>query len=218
MVTMSTTQNLQLARTLKVVLNILYGLLVFACVALVLWMALSPVIFRQAQIQGTASVPVRIGTGENPQFDLTFSSTPEDAIRAAFVDEAEGTLRLETNSTLLIVIANAAKLFIAVGLAYIFHLLREVVQAILDGNPFVPENGRRVRRLGYAVLVIGFLGPFVEYIAATEILNRLPTTVPVVNPGPTFDAWIILAAVLILLLAHIWSYGLELERDQALTI
>jgi hypothetical protein len=216
--TMSTTRNLKLARTLKVVLNIIYGLLVFACVALVLWMALSPVIFRQADILGTASVPVRIGTGEDPQFDVTFTSTPKDAIRAAFVDEAEGTLRLETNSTLLIVITNAAKLFIAIALAYIFYLLREVVQAILDGNPFTTENARHVRRLGYTVLGIGFLGPFVEYLAATEVLNRLPTTVPVVNPGPTFDVWIILAALLILLLAHIWSYGLELERDRALTI
>jgi hypothetical protein len=215
---MSTTKNLQLARVLKVVLDILYRLLVFACVALVLWMALSPVIFRQAQIQGTASVPVRIGTGEDPQLDLTFTSAPNDSINAAFVDEAEGTLRLETNSTPLIVIANAAKLILAVGLAYIFYLLREVVRTILDGQPFTAGTARHVCRLGYTVLLIGFLGPLVEYIASTQILKRLPGTVPAVNPGPTFDVWIVLAALLILLLAHIWSYGLELERDRALTI
>ncbi|NIM95963.1 MAG: DUF2975 domain-containing protein [Anaerolineales bacterium] len=215
---MDTTEKSQLARILKIVLDIIFGLLVFACVALVLWMALWPLISHQAGIPGTASLPVRIGAGEEPQFEVTFTSTPNDAINLAYVEEAEGTLRLETRSTMLIVISNAAKLVLAMGLAYIFYLLREVVQAILDGEPFVAENVRRIRRLGYAVLVVGILGSTIEYLAATVILNRLPTTVPVLSAGPTFDASLILAALFILLLAQIWSYGLELERDRALTI
>ncbi len=68
------------------------------------------------------------------------------------------------------------------------------------------------------VLLIGILQPAVQYMAATEILNRLPPTVPALNPGPTFDAEVILVSLLILLLAHIWSYGLDLERERALTI
>lgn len=215
---MSTTKDLRLARILKTVLDIIFGLLVFACVALVLWMALSSLILRHAEILGTASVPVTIGTGEEPHLEVTFTSPPKDAISQAFVEEAEGTLRLETRSALLIVIANAAKLVLAIGLAYIFYLLRGVVQGILDGDPFTAENVRRIRRFGYAVPVVGILGLAVEYVAATEILNRLPPTVPVLNAGSTFDAGLILAALFILLLAQIWSYGLELERDRALTI
>ncbi len=92
------------------------------------------------------------------------------------------------------------------------------MQAILDGDPFAAENSRRIRRLGYAVLLVGILKPVVEHVAATEILNRLPAAVPALNPGPTFDAEVILATLLILLLSHIWSYGLELKRDQELTI
>ncbi len=215
---MSTIKNLRLARFLKVVLDITFGLLVFACVALVLWMAFFDLISRQTDFIGTASVPVTLGTGEEPQFEVIFTSDPNRAISDAFVEEAEGMLRLETSSSLLIVIANAAKLVIAIGLAYIFYLLRALVQAILDGEPFAPENCRRVRRLGYAVLVIGIFGPYILHLAATEILNQLPTTVPVLSAGPTFDIGLILAALFILLLAHIWSYGLELERDRALTI
>ncbi|MFA9403981.1 MAG: hypothetical protein ACERKY_13070, partial [Anaerolineales bacterium] len=62
------------------------------------------------------------------------------------------------------------------------------------------------------------LQPTVGYIAAAEVLNQLPATSPVLNPGIPFDAEVILATLLILLLAHIWSYGLELESDQELTI
>jgi hypothetical protein len=163
-------------------------------------------------------VPVRIGTGEEPQFIATFTGSPNEVIEAAFVEEAEGTLRLETNSTLLILIANAAKLVTSIGLAYVFYLLRAVVQAILDGVPFTAENSRRIRRLGYAVLLVGLVQHAVQYIAANEILNRLPTAVPAFQPGPTFNTELILVSLLILLLAHIWSYGLDLERDRALTI
>jgi hypothetical protein len=58
----------------------------------------------------------------------------------------------------------------------------------------------------------------VQYIAANEILNRLPAALPALQPGPTFNAELILGSLLILLLAHIWSYGLDLERDRSLTI
>jgi hypothetical protein len=215
---MSTTKNLRLARFIKVVLDIIFGLSVFAIVALVLWMAFSPLILGQAEVMGTATVPVILGTGEEPKFEVNFKSKPDDAIRFAFVDEAEGTLRLETRSALLVVIANAAKLVVAIGLAYIFYLLRVVMQTILDGEPFAAENGLRVRRLGYAVLGIAFLGPAVQYLAATEILSRLPNAVPALNAGPTFDTAMLLGALFILLLAHIWGYGLQLERDRELTI
>jgi hypothetical protein len=215
---MTTTKNLKLARFVKGLLDFLFGLLIIASVILVLWMVAVPLISNQADPVGTASVPVRIGRGEEPQFDIAFTSSPEDSIGAAFVDEAEGTLRLETNSVLLILIANSAKLVIGIGMAYVVNLLRSVVQAVLDGDPFALGNAQRIRRLGFAVLLIGLVQDAVQYLAANEILNRLPPAIPTLQPGPTFSAELILASLLILLLAHIWSYGLDLERERALTI
>jgi len=215
---MSTAKNLQLIRLVKKFLDIIFGLLIFACAGLVLWIALSPLIFSQSELLGTASVPVRIGTGADPQFEVTFTNPTKDAINAAFVEEAEGTLRLETSSFLLILIANTAKVVTGIGLAYVFYLLRAIVQPILDGNPFTAETTHLIKRLGHVVLLVGILRPVVEYMAAAEILSRLPTAVPAINPGPTFDAEVILLSLLILILAHVWSYGLDLERERALTI
>lgn len=205
-------------RVLKIILDILFGGLVFVSVILVLWIAGFGLLSRQENYLGTASIPVVLGTGEESPFEVTFSGDPKDNISFAFLDETEGTLRLETSSALLVGVSNAAKLILAIGLAYVIYLLRAVVQAIYEGDPFTAENASRIRRLGYTVLILGFLGPSVERMAATEILHRLPNTVPLLSPGPSFDAGIILASLLILLLAHIWSYGLELEHDRALTI
>jgi hypothetical protein len=215
---MSTTKNLTLARFVKGILDFLFGLLIVALILLVVWMVAVPLLSDRAGPVGTASVPVRIGRGEEPQFDIAFTRAPEDSINAAFVDEAEGILRLETNSVLLVLIANAAKLVIGLGMVYVVKLLRTIVQAVLDGDPFTQENTKHVRRLGYAVLLVGLIQDGVQFLAANEILNRLTPVTPPLQPGPTFSAELILASLLILLLAHIWSYGLDLERERALTI
>jgi len=215
---MSTTKNLRLARFLKGFLDFIFGLLVFVGVGLVLWMVISPLISGQSGFLGTASLPVRIGTGEEPRFEVTFSGATEDKIETAFVDEAEGTLWLETSSYRLILIANAAKVLTAAGLAFVFYQLRGFVKLILNGEPFAEQAGLHLKRLGYAVLLVGVGGPVVQFFAAWEVFNRLPTTVPALSPGPTFNAEVILGSMLVLLLAHLWSYGLDLERDRALTI
>lgn len=215
---MSEIKELRLARYIKILLDVVYGALIFACIGLVLWIIFSPLFVSRMDILGTASVPVLIGSGESQQLEVTFTKSKDDAVQAAFVADAEGTLYLETRSLLLIFIANAAKLVVAIGLAYVFYLLRGVLQNILDGEPFASENAQRIRRLGYAILLLGLLRPLIEHITAREILNQIEISAPILNPGPSFNGEMIFISVLVLLLAYIWSYGLELEQDKALTV
>jgi hypothetical protein len=215
---MSKLINLRFARFVKAILDIAFAAMVFACVGLVLWIIFSPLIVNQTDVIGSASVPVLIGSGEEPQFEVFPINQTKDDVHASFVEDAEGTLRLETSSIFLILIANATKLIVGIGLAYIFNLLRGILQNILDGHPFTSGNALRIRRLGYGVLLMGILRPLVEHIAATEILNRLQDTSPTLTPGPTFNIEVILFSLLILLLAYIWDYGLELAQDSALTV
>jgi hypothetical protein len=215
---MSTTKNLRLGRIVKILLDILLGLSVFVCVGLILWVAVVPLVLNQSEGWGTASVPVRIGTGQEPQFDVSFSGLPEGDINAAFVSEAEGTLFLETRDFLLILIANAAKIVGLIGLTYIVYLLRNVVKSILEGEPFAEESSRSIRKMGYTLLAVSIVWQAVQYLAASEILKRLTDIQPELHPGPTFEAGVILVSLLILLLSQVWSYGLDIERERALTI
>lgn len=215
---MDTMKDQRLIHFVRALINVIYNLLIGGCALLVIWMVIAPIILNQTDIMGTASIEVILGSGDEPQYDVAFRSPVRDEIHAAFVEEAEGTLRLETTSSLLIVIANVAKLLAGISLAYVFYLLRTIVGDIVEREPFGATTGRRIRWLGYVVLLVGIFYPAVQYLAAREILNRLPAAVPPLNPGPTFDSQVILISLLILLLAHVWSYGLELERDRALTV
>jgi hypothetical protein len=216
---MSTTKKYSLPRIIKFMVDLIYGLLLFVIVGLVIWMAITPFMVNRMNIFGTASVPVIVGRGDDPRLEIIFESEPGLIINNAQVENAKGTLTLETASPPLILIANGAKLVVAIGLAYIFYLLRTVMKSILSGDPFADQNRKYIQRLGWAVLGVGFGGSILEGIAAWEILRLLPATQPILAATTTFDSRLILGtALFIFLLAQIWGYGIELERDRALTV
>jgi len=215
---MSAFSNPKLNRFTKFVVDLLYYLLAGAALFLGLWIVASPLVIRATDSVITASVPVAIGEGFEPRFDVEVVGSVVKGIRSAFVDESQGTLRLETTNWSFIATSNLAKLLTAIGLAYSFYLLRSILQAILQGQPFGQDSAMRLRNMGFAVLAVGFLRPTVEYLAAKFILDRLVLTQPPLSLPSPFKAEVILASLLILILAQVWSYGLELERERALTI
>ena len=214
---MSTKQDLKLPRSVKTLLDIIFGLLIIVCVFLVLWIAFSPLILSMSDVVITASVPVAIGSGDEPQFEVEVAGAEAQGIQAAYVDESQGTLRLETTDWYLIFISNLAKLLTSIGLSYLIYLLRSVIIALQQGEVFTLENVVRIRRIGYLVLVVAFVRSLVEYIAAYEVLNRLDIVKPPLSLPSASAAEVILASLLILVLAQVWSYGLELEHDSELT-
>ena len=214
---MSAQTNSKLPRFVKSLLDVIHGLLIIACVLLVLVILLAPLIMKNSDAVFTASVPVSLGSGEDDRFDIQVADAQSKGIRAASVSEAGGILRLETDNWVYLFYGYIRQFFLALGLLYIFRLLRAVMRDILQGDPFSTDNSVRIRRLGYAVLLLAFLIPAIEYITASEILRGLRIQ-PSLSLPSLFDAGYILLSLLILVLAQVWSYGFELKRDQALTI
>ena len=215
---MSTTLNSRLTRSVKVILDILFWMLVVVTTFLVLWIAFSRLILQVSDIVITSSVPVALGSGDVSRFEVEVASAEAKGIRNAFVEGAQGTLRLETTDWYLIFVSNLGKLVVALGLLYVVYLLRSLFTAILQEEIFTQENAAMIRRIGYAVLIVGLLQAAAEYFAAWEVLRQLTITSPPLSLPSPFEAVIILASLLILVLAQVWSYGLELEREKALTI
>jgi hypothetical protein len=215
---MSTKQNPRVLRIVRIILDILFGLLVIVSAFLLLWIVLSPFILNVTDIAIMSSVPVAIGSGTEPRMEVEVAGAEAKGMQAAYVDEAQGTLRLETTDWYLIFISNLAKLITSAGLAYLAYLLRSIVIAVQQGEVFTQENVTRIRRLGFLVLVVALVRAFLEYVAAYEFLRQLTITSPPLNLPSPFDAGVILASLLILALAQVWSYGLDLERERALTI
>lgn len=215
---MSNNQNPRILRILKIVLDILFGLLTIVSGFLVLWIVFSPFIISSTGIAITSSVPVAIGEDGEPRMEVEIAAGDSDRIRWAFLDEAQGTLRMETTDRYMIFISNLARLLTALGISYLIYLLRTVVISVQHGEVFTEQNVKRIRRLGYLVLGLSLAQAFFEYIAAYEVLRQVNITSPPLSVPSPFEPGVILASLLILALAQVWGYGLELERDRALTI
>ena len=216
---MNKTKSNSLPRLIKILLNLIYGLLIIVMVALLIMMIISPYLANRGLALGTVSVPVRIGSGDEPRMEITFLDSTRYAINQAVVEGAQGVLRFETDSPRLAAVAYGSKLLIAAGLTYIFFILRKIMGSILEGKPFAAENTGYIRRLGYTVLIVGFASGIIEGLAAWEVLRLLPSASPPLQASATFDPRLVLGTSLfIFLLAQIWGYGVELERDQELTV
>lgn len=208
-----------LPRVIKIILDVIYGMLIVALAGLVVWMAISSGLVKRTGLLGTASIPVSLGSADRASLEIEFNGDPEMAINAAWIDEAKGILRMETSNPWLILVTNGSKLVLGAGLAYIFYLLRKVMRSILAEDPFQEQNSRLIRRLGYAFLAVGFGSAIVEGLAGLAILNRLPGTIPALHIAANFDPRIVLgASLMIFLLSQIWTYGMELEQERALTV
>lgn len=215
---MSTAQNSKILKTVKVILDIFFWLLVVASILMLLWTVLSPVVMRLTGIPITASVPVTIGQGVDPRVEVAIAGAETKDNHMAFIDDAQGTLRIETRDWYLNFISNIPKLVTGFSLAYLAYLLRSIVISIQQGDVFTKENVVRVRRLGYLVLGVALVQASLEYLAAYEFFRMLEIISPPLSLPSPFEASTILASLLILALAQVWSYGLELEQDRALTI
>jgi len=215
---MSNTNDQRLIRFTKVLVDVIYFLLLGASVLLAVWILTAPIIGMVLDIPITASVLVAIGAGSDPQIPVEIAGSSTQGISGAFVDEAQGILRLETTNWIYPAISNLAKLLTAIGLTYVFYQLGAILHAIKSGDPFGRGNVTRMRRMGWTVFIVGFLRPAVEYISASIILTQLTIVEPQLSTPSPFQSEIILASLLILILAQVWSYGLEIERDRALII
>ncbi len=206
-----------LGRFLVGLLDFLFGAMIIAAAAVAVWVILFPFLAAEGTL-GTASVAVRLGSGDPPGVQISLAGGLANGISSAFVDRAEGTLRLETDRPYLVAIANIATVFTALGLAYLINILRRIVRLAVRGDPFAAHAAKLLRQLALAVLLVGVGRPLVETLSAAEILNQLPDPAPDLIAGPHLNPEVFFAALLLFFLAHIWRYGAALERERALTI
>ena len=90
-------------------------------------------------------------------------------------------------------------------------LLRGLVRTVRRGNPFIGDNVRRLRWIGFALIVGGpvlqivprfFVGAVAEGAASIAVSSRfeVPGTLPIVGLG-------------VLLLAQVFAHGVSLRED-----
>ena len=109
-------------------------------------------------------------------------------------------------------------LFLALLLLMIVMILRKIIRSIRSGTPFTRENSARIRALGWLVMAAGPFYGILEYIYARMWLPQVHIKGAVVTVDPDLHVFYIFAGLIILVIGHVFQYGVSLREDSELTV
>jgi hypothetical protein len=115
-----------------------------------------------------------------------------------------------------------APLAVALGMlvfaSLLVGLLRDLFRTLRAGQPFVPANATRLRRIAYLVILGEFLRSVLVFMSNIVVANNF------VAPGLRFDArfdlnvFAIIHGLIILVIAEVFRVGTRLDEEQSLTV
>lgn len=96
------------------------------------------------------------------------------------------------------------------------HHLRQVVRSLYDESPFVAANTRRIRLLGWIMLIATIW----QSVSAFVLTGVVESTTPATNLVHTlhFDFKPYLVVLAIFVFAEVFRIGVELKTEQELTV
>jgi DUF2975 family protein len=134
------------------------------------------------------------------------------------LEEARGSLRFSPRSSKFV--AGVALLLIAVLSLILWALvqLRAIFRALRAGQPFVPANAIRIRRVAYAVIVGEIARAVLVYAAMRYAATHFFIQGLRFQARPDINVIAIICGLIILVIAEVFREGTRLDEEQSLTI
>jgi hypothetical protein len=142
--------------------------------------------------------------------------TSGDLRNKGAIEQASGLLRLATPDRTWIASA-AAAVMLALTL-WILAELAALCRSIRDGQPFKPDNVRRIRRLALALALGELSRAAIVYSAHAYVAAHFAAEHLRFTASPDIDALALVSALILLVLAEAFRTGTRLDEDQSLTV
>ena len=142
--------------------------------------------------------------------------TSVDHRHSGAIERSVGMLRLTRPNHPWFAIAGAA---VMVGLVlWILAELAALCRSVRDGQPFAARNVMRIRRLALAFVLAEVARAAVVYAANAYVAAQFAADHLRFTARPHIDAFAIVSALILLVLAEVFRTGTELDEDQSLTV
>jgi hypothetical protein len=169
---------------------------------------------KLASASGAAAEDSGMRMGGQPGFG--FEVGEDDPKNPQF--HVRGSLRFPTTSRTLFA-ANAGIFlgFLSVVL-WTLGQLRTVFRTLRDGHPFMPANAWRIRRVGYAVILIEIGRTAAVYFENSYVMTHFSAAGVRFDATPDLNLFAIVYGLIILVIAQVFATGAQLDEEQSLTI
>lgn len=143
-------------------------------------------------------------------------AAPSLGIEHAQIRDARGSMKFPVRGGISLAFA-AVTLMLALVL-YALGQLRALFRTLRDGQPFVPANATRVRRIAYAV-ILGELGRTTMVFSANSYaMTHFSADGLRFDARPDLNVFAIVNGLIILAIAEVFRAGTRLDEDQSLTV
>lgn len=185
---------------------------------------------------GENTVSYSIGTSirENLRIDTTQGTVRSVSTTTVFEPTLEASdvrIRFKTKDTLIKIMFSIVIVIYFGYLLFIMFTLRKFVTSLKSGNPFIVQNVKRLRTIGFLLLMIDPLRWVVSLIFQLTLDNRFQYTGQESNifsrlfyklghnlgSASFISTWII-AGLIVLVIAEVFKQGLKMKHEQDLTI
>jgi hypothetical protein len=142
--------------------------------------------------------------------------TAVDRRNSGAIERSIGMLRLTRPDRPWFAMAGAA---VMVGLVlWILAELAALCRSVRDGQPFAAGNAMRIRRLALAVVLSEVSRAAVVYAANAYVAAQFAADHLHFTARPHINAFAIVSALILLVLAEVFRTGAELDEDRSLTV
>ncbi|HUU45604.1 MAG TPA: DUF2975 domain-containing protein [Acidobacteriota bacterium] len=104
------------------------------------------------------------------------------------------------------------------GYLFIAYLLRAFIRTVRDGSPFIRENPKRLRTIGYCIAAAGPVYGILNFLYARVHLYQIDIPDACLEVPIDIHPLAIFLGLVILIIAQVFDYGVRLQTDQDLTV
>ncbi|CAA9370635.1 MAG: hypothetical protein AVDCRST_MAG89-4563 [uncultured Gemmatimonadetes bacterium] len=130
--------------------------------------------------------------------------------------DVAGTLEFGTSEGWIVLLGGLVVLPGLAALLFGLHLLRSFLRDVLAADVFTAANARRLSSLGWVLVAAGVVLPVLEFLYTAFVVRRADLAGVPLRVG--MHSSLIVPGILVLVVAAAWRYGVELQRDQELTV
>ncbi|NOY88336.1 MAG: DUF2975 domain-containing protein [FCB group bacterium] len=104
------------------------------------------------------------------------------------------------------------------GLLWILYIIRKFIRTVKEGHPFSRDNPRRIRMIGFIVMISSPVIAAVQYIYAYQYIYMLDFPHAEIRVEPDISLMTIFLGLILFVIGHVYELGVKLKEENDLTI
>jgi hypothetical protein len=140
---------------------------------------------------------------------------------AGSIVNMHGSLLLAKSYHDIILLISICRLLTLLGVVYCIILLRKIVNTVINGDPFIPENGKRLRIISLIVIFLPLIIQLIVWFVTKHAISKLQFP----SWGIRFDfldnsslITYIAIGIFVFIVSEVFRIGISLKEEQELTV